>query len=166
MPAITMREVTRENWQEALRLSVHPAQQRFIADYTPIAAIALAKAYIRPGGLTWIPYAFYTDVTMIGFVELAYEPGSQENYWLFHFFIDSQYQGQGYGKQALQTLLQFIKAHFVECRSISITVHPENEHAIRLYTAAGFQPTGEERWGEPVYRLQHFMVNDPESSSS
>ena len=153
MPEITIREVTRDNWQAALRLTVHPAQQRFIADYTPIAAIALAKAYIRPGGLTWIPYAFYAGATMIGFAELAYEPGSAENYWLFHFFIDSHFQGQGYGKQALQTLLQFIKEHFIECRAMYIMVHPENERAIRLYMTAGFQPTGEERWGEPVYRL-------------
>lgn len=153
MPEITIHEVTRENWQAALRLAVYPEQQRFIADYMPIAAIALAKAYIRPGGLTWIPYAFYADASMIGFAELAYEPGSEENYWFFHFFIDKQYQGQGYGKQALQTLLQFIKGHFPECRTIYITVHPENERAIRLYTAAGFQATGEERWGEPVYRL-------------
>lgn len=153
MPEITMREVTRENWQDALRLAVHPTQQRFIADYEPTAAIALAKAYIRPGGLTWIPYAFYANATMVGFAELAYEPGSEENYWLFHFFIDSHYQRQGYGKQALQTLIEFIKKHFVECRAIHITVHPANERAIRLYTAAGFQPTGQERWGEPVYRL-------------
>ncbi len=153
MTTITMREVTRENWQEALRLAVHPAQQRFVADYTPVAAIALAKAYIRPGGLHWIPYVFYANTTMVGFAELAYEPGSDENYWFFHFFIDSHYQGQGYGKQALQTLLQFIKEQFVECRAMHITVHPENERAIRLYTAAGFQATGEERWGESVYRL-------------
>ena len=153
MPEITMREVTRDNWQETLRLTVHPAQQRFIADYESIAAIALAKAYIRPGGLVWLPCAFYADVTMVGFTVLAYEPGSEENYWFFHFFIDKHYQGQGYGKQALQTLLQFIKEHFVECRAIYITVHPENERAIRLYTAAGFQATGEERWGESVYRF-------------
>ena len=157
MPAITMREVTRENWQDALRLAVYPAQQRFIADYIPIAAIALAKAYIRPGGLTWIPYAFYADAIMVGFAELAYESGSDENYWLFHFFIDSKYQGQGYGKQALQTLIQFIKAHFVECLAIQITVHPENVRAIRLYATAGFQATGEERWGEPVYRLAQYQ---------
>jgi len=153
MSEITIREVTRDNWQEALRLAVHPEQMRFIADYEPIAAIALAKAYIRPGGLVWIPYAFYAGATLVGFVILAYEPGSKENYWFFHFFIDKQYQGQGYGKQALQTLLRFIKEHFVECRAVYITVHPENERAIRLYTTAGFQATGEERWGESVYKL-------------
>ena len=153
MPDITIREVTRDNWQAVLRLAVHPEQQRFIADYTPIAAIALAKVYIRPGGLIWVPYAFYADTTMIGFAELAYEPGSADNYWLFHFFIDQQFQGQGYGKQALQILLQYIKERFVECRAMYLTVHPENERAIRLYTTAGFQVTGEQRWGEPVYRL-------------
>lgn len=153
MPKITIREVTRDNWQAALELAVHPEQMRFIAGYEPIAAIALAKAYIRPGGLIWLPCAFYANSTMVGFVVLAYEPGSEENYWFFHFFIDRHYQGQGYGKQALQTLLQFFTEQFVECRAISITVHQENERAIRLYTAAGFQATGEERWGESVYRL-------------
>src|SRR5579872_1481542 len=58
---LTMREVTRENWRATLRLAVHPEQQRFIADTVPIAAIALAKAYNRPGGLLWLPYAFYAQ---------------------------------------------------------------------------------------------------------
>ena len=43
MRTITLREVTRENWRATLSLAVHPEQQRFIADHTPIAAIALAK---------------------------------------------------------------------------------------------------------------------------
>jgi diamine N-acetyltransferase len=85
---LTLREVTRENWRATLDLAVCSEQQRFIADYVPIAAIALAKAYIRPDGLIWIPYAFYADITMVGCTELACEPGSSENYWLFHFFID------------------------------------------------------------------------------
>lgn len=72
MPMLTMHEVTRENWREALRLSVRPEQQRFIADYAPIAAIALAKAYVRPGSLVWTPYAFYAGERMVGFAVLAY----------------------------------------------------------------------------------------------
>jgi diamine N-acetyltransferase len=145
--------VTRENWREALRLAVLPDQQRFIADYVPIAAIALAKAYIRPGGLVWIPYAFYIKTTMIGFTELAFEPGSLDNYWIFHFFIDQHYQGQGFGKKALELFLQCIKGQHAQCRSIQPTVHPENERARHLYTGAGFQPTGAEFSGEPVYKI-------------
>src|SRR5713226_10051913 len=102
MEELSIREVTRENWRAALHLAVHPEQQRFIADSAPIAAIALAKAYIRPGGLIWVPYAFYADAEMVGFTELAYEPGSVDNYWIFHFFIDRHFQGRGYGKEALR----------------------------------------------------------------
>ncbi len=53
MPPISLQEVTAANWRATLNLRVHPEQQRFIADCTPIAAIVLAKAYIRPGGLLW-----------------------------------------------------------------------------------------------------------------
>ena len=150
---LTLCEVTRENWRATLDLAVPPEQQRFIADYVPIAAIALAKAYIRPGGLIWIPYAFYAHTAMVGFTELAYEPGSTENYWIFHFFIDFRYQGKGYGKQALQLFLQFIKEQHPQCCSIQLTIHPENKRAQHLYLGAGFQPTDAVGSMEPVYKI-------------
>src|SRR5260370_27826763 len=118
---LTIREVQRENWRAALCLAVHPDQQRFIADVVPIAAIALAKAYIRPRGLLWLPYAFYANTEVIGFTELAYEPDSLDNYWIFHFFIDVAYQGQGYGKKALLLFLDFLKQQHSHCHSIFLT---------------------------------------------
>jgi diamine N-acetyltransferase len=153
LQVLSIQEVTRENWRATLELSVYPEQQRFIADYVPIAAIALAKAYIRPGGLVWVPYAFYANDGMVGFTELAYEPGSLEDYWIFHFFIDHRYQRQGYGKGGPHIFLQFIKDHHPQCQAIQLTVHPENDHAKHLYTSAGFLPTGTEFSDEPVYKL-------------
>jgi diamine N-acetyltransferase len=153
MNELSLREVTQENWRATLGLVVFPEQQRFIADYVPIAAIALAKAYIRPGGLVWVPYVFYAATEMVGFTELAYEPGSPDNYWIFHFFIDHHYQGRGYGTQALRLFLQFIRGHHPQCQALQLTVHPENAHAQHLYTRAGFRPTGAVFSGEPVYRL-------------
>jgi diamine N-acetyltransferase len=153
MNRVTIREVTRENWRDALRLTVAPVQQRFIADYAPIAAVALAKAYIRPGGLVWTPYVFFADATMVGFCELAYEPESAEQYWLFHFFIDERFQGRGYGTDALAALIAFVKEQRAGCQALQLTVHPENHVARWLYMRAGFAPTGGELEGEPVYRL-------------
>ncbi len=153
MSELSLREVTRENWRATLSLAVFPEQQRFIADYTPIAAIALAKAYIRPAGLTWVPYAFYANTEMVGFIELAYEPESADNYWIFHFFIDHHVQGRGYGKEALRLIIQLVRDHHPHCQAIQLTTHPENEHAQRLYTSLGFQPTGATLSDEPVYRL-------------
>jgi len=153
MAQITMHEVTRENWRATLQLAVAPDQQRFVAGYVPIALIALAKAYIRPSGLVWTPYAIYADDEPIGFTELAYEPESAETYWLFHFFIDQRYQGRGFGQQSLTTFIQYVKQCHPHCQALQLTVHPENLRAQRLYVQAGFRPTEVELDGEPVYKL-------------
>ena len=150
---ITIREVTDENWRETLKLAVQPEQQRFISDYAPIAAIALAKAYIRPGGTLWTPYAIYAGATMVGFFALAYKPDTNDQYWLFHLFIDQRYQGRGYGMAAMRRLIALVKQDHPQCQMLQLTVHPENVAAQHLYSATGFQPTGGERWGEPVYQL-------------
>jgi diamine N-acetyltransferase len=150
---ITIRAVTSANWRETLGLSVRPEQQRFISEYSLIAALALAKAYIRPGGMIWMPYAIYAGDVMVGFFTLAHEPDTTDQCWLFHFFIDQRYQGRGYGRAAMQHIIELVRREQPQSRMLQLTVHPENFAAQRLYTAAGFQQTGEERWGEPVYQL-------------
>lgn len=155
MNRLTLRDVTRANLQAAFRLRVAPEQQRFIAGYAPIAAIALAKAYVHAFGFQWLPYAFYREEEMIGFVALAYEDSAEQRsiYWMFHFFIDVRYQGQRYGREALELLIQEVKARYPACQVIQLTVHPENAQAQHVYTQVGFLPTGAFLDGEPVYRL-------------
>ena len=153
MTVITLRELSRENWREALQLSVHPEQQRFVAEYEPIALVGLAKAYVRPLGLIWLPYAIYAGYEMIGFLELALEPDSTDQYWMYHFFIDQRFQGQGFGKMALAAFIEQVERDYPECRCISMTVHPDNQAAQRLYKSAGFARTDEELFGELLFRL-------------
>lgn len=153
MEDVSLRKVTQENWRATLQLEVQPDQQQFIAEYTPVAAIALAKAYIRPGGAVWEPYAIYAGSTVVGFVELAYTPGSHDDYWVFHFFIDQRFQGQGYGKAALAQLIKLVQERHPDCQALQLVVHPENRRALQLYLRAGFRATGGMRWGEPVYQL-------------
>jgi diamine N-acetyltransferase len=153
MTQIALQEVSAENWRAALALGVQPDQQRFVADCVPIAAIALAKAYIRPGGLVWVPYAIAADQTIVGLIELAYEPNSVDRYWIYHFFIDARYQGKGYGTAALRAFVRLVWATHTRCKQINLTVHPENHQARRVYTGVGFRPAGREVDGEPVYML-------------
>lgn len=80
MSTVVLHEITAANWRATLNLTVHPAQQRFIAEYTPIAALVLAKAYVRPGALHWLPYAIATDQALVGLLALAYQPDSIDNY--------------------------------------------------------------------------------------
>lgn len=157
---ITLKPVDESNWRQALTLSVLPSQQRFVADSAPVAAIALAKAYIRPGGLTWLPYAIYADQQMVGFVEIALEQNQPDDCWVFHFFIDHNHQGRGYGLAAMQALILLIKQTQPTCTGMCLVVHPENAAAELFYRRIGFEATGEERWGEPIYRLNFGDVPD------
>ncbi len=155
---ITVEEVTRANWREALTLAVAPEQQRFVAGVAPIAALGLAKAYIRPGGLVWTPYAFMAHEAdtrqMVGFAMLATTPEpANDDVYLLHFFIDQQFQGCGYGAESLRRLIALAQATYPRRRALALTVHPENVRAQRLYANAGFRPTGEMVDGEPAYRL-------------
>lgn len=159
MERITVAEVTRANWRATLALDVAPEQRRFIAVYAPISALGLAKAYIRPRGLVWTPYAFSAhdgtaEGTLVGFVMLAYTPESAEDYWLFHFFIDQRFQGRGYGAAALQQVIALVRGAHPRSRALQLTVHPENTRAQRLYARAGFCPTGDMLDGEPRFMLR------------
>jgi diamine N-acetyltransferase len=102
----------------------------------------------------WTPYAIYADAEVVGLVALAYAPDSQDNYWIYHFFIDRAQQGNGYGKAAFNRFIQLIQERHSRCRQINLTVHPENATARRLYAGLGFQPDGRELWGELVYSLR------------
>jgi diamine N-acetyltransferase len=153
MNRVTVHEVTRANWRDALRLAVRPDQQRFVAEYAPIVAILLSKAYVRALGMIWEPHAFVVDSEMVGLAALAAEPEHADLRWIFHFFIDERFQGRGYGREALAALMSQVKVSQPVCRSLQLTVHPENHVAQRLYLGMGFMPTGAELDGEPVYRL-------------
>ena len=140
---ITLVAVNADNWRDTLQLAVHPDQLGFVSEYAPIAAYALAKAFVRPDDLTWIPYAIYADDQLVGFAELACLPESADRYWLYHFFIDHAQQGKGYGRQALNAFIGLVRENYPRCREIRLSVHPDNAAAYRLYIDAGFQPTGE-----------------------
>ncbi len=154
---MSVEEVTRANWREALTLAVAPEQQRFVADVAPIAALGLAKAYIRPAGLLWEPYALMAHEAdtrqMVGFAMLATAPEPAFEVYLLHFFIDQRFQGRGYGAESLHSLIALAQAKYPRRRALALTVHPENVRAQRLYATAGFRPAGAMVDGEPAYRL-------------
>ncbi len=153
-PSIALRDIAQENWRDALALSLDPAQLRFVSDTTYPVALTLAKAYIQPGGLPVAPFGIYTGAEMVGFFALTYEPNSVDRYLLMHFLIDRRHQRRGYGMGALHALVALLRERFPTCESVSLTVHPDNHPAQRLYIRFGFEDTGTRLFGEPCYRLR------------
>ena len=142
---VQLKKVTRENWEEVLKLKVKDQQNHFV----PSAAVSLAKVYIKPDGdqVEYIPFAIYDDEVIVGFIMHAYEEGTNDMYWINGFIIDERYLGKGYGRSALCEMIEWIKNKFPICSEIRLTVHRDNHHARRMYTKCGFLQTGD-RWGE------------------
>ncbi|MGF7014935.1 GNAT family N-acetyltransferase [Ornithinibacillus bavariensis] len=151
MSEICIRLITSDNWREALELSVHDEQQRFVASVNPPVAIALAKAYIKPGGKMVEPYGIYNQNKMVGFFNLHYTPDSKDDYWLFHFFIDKRFQRRGLGRKALNELIRHIKNSNPSCNRLNLTVHPENEAGRLFYLKFGFSEDNTMTFDEPTF---------------
>ncbi|WP_002147567.1 GNAT family N-acetyltransferase [Bacillus cereus] len=148
---VQLKVVTRENWEDALKLQVKEDQRKFV----PTVAVSLAKVYIKPDGdnVEYIPFAIYDGDTMVGFIMHAVVRETSDMYWINGFIIDQKQQGNGYGKAALQESIYLIKNKFKACKEIRLTVHKDNISAKKLYERYGFQPLGHDYDGEQVYRL-------------
>ncbi|KXI92957.1 hypothetical protein ACS47_04415 [Bacillus cereus] len=104
---IQLKVVTRENWEDALKLQVKDNQTKFV----PSVAVSLAKVYIKPDGdaVEYQPFAIYNGDLMVGFVMHAVVKETTDMYWINGFIIDQKQQGNGYGKAALQESIYLIK---------------------------------------------------------
>ncbi|TWG43448.1 LOW QUALITY PROTEIN: diamine N-acetyltransferase [Bacillus sp. AK8] len=140
---VQLKVVTRENWEEALKLQVKENQLKFV----PSVAVSLAKVYIKPDGdnVEYIPFSIYVGDLMVGFVMHAVVRETSDMYWINGFIIDQ--------KQALQESINIIKNTFKSCKEIRLTVHKDNISAKKLYERYSFKSLEQEYDGEQVYRL-------------
>jgi diamine N-acetyltransferase len=130
---------------------LNPRQRRMVADN----ALSIAQAHFSENA--WLR-AIYADDTPIGFLMLHigsdYADGIDcPGVYLWRFMIAGPYQGQGYGREALQFLLKHLSALGIPELYTSYGLgegSPEN-----FYKELGFVPTGD-YYGdevEVVYRL-------------
>lgn len=85
---------------------------------------------------------------LLGYVELDGILWNQRNGWL-SIAIGGDFQGQGYGKEAMETLLRFAFDE-LNLHRVQLTVFENNERAISLYESLGFTKEGAHR--EFLYR--------------
>ena len=126
---IILKAINHENEQQCLQLSVHNDQQEFIP--SNLESLTLAKVYEKT-----YPMGIYCNDIMIGFCMWGKDVVN-DRWKIFRFMIDQHFQGEGYGKRALQTVLEHIHAQQVATR-LYISYHTSNIHAAHLYMKAGF----------------------------
>ncbi len=139
--AVVLREIDEDNWLECVGLKVAEDQAGFVASN----AFSLVQARYEPH---CVPLAIYDDDLMVGFIMYAYDK-DDENYWIYRLMVDSSHQRKGYGRAAVEQVVQILSG-VQDCRKIVVSFDPGNLVARQLYLSLGFEETGKMIWDEEV----------------
>ena len=131
---VTLREITKDNYEACLALSVAENQKKFVSSTAYF--LAQAWAYCR----TAYPFAVYADDTMVGFIMLGYYE-RKDRYTVWKLLIDKAHQNRGYGREALRLGIRFLTGRF-GTREIYTAYEFTNSVARNLYYSFGFRKTG------------------------
>lgn len=147
---LRLEKVNGKNVWDILKLTVEEGQKDFVANND----ISIIEAYtaITANGFAF-PFGIYENETPVGFLMIGFDiddywddaPAiAKGNYNLWRLMIDKAYQRRGFGKEAVQLALDFIKS--LPCGKAEycwLSYEPENEVARQLYRSFGFTETGE-----------------------
>lgn len=127
-----LKPITKDNWYKAISLRVREDQVQFVASN----AVSLAQLNFLEN---FHAKAIYHEEEMVGFTLFGIDEDDHE-YWIYRMMIDQKHQGKGYGKQAVQLVIDDIRSLKEERHAtITLSYDPSNEHAKRVYEKMGFQ---------------------------
>ena len=133
-----LRAITENNFMDAFNLRLASGQE----DYVSHPIRSLAQAYVYRDQCQ--PFGIYTGEKMIGYVMVIYDYDIPE-YDIWHMMIDKSMQGHGYGSDALDRVIDFIRTKpFGDSDRIALTCNKNNSAARKLYERKGFYATGAE----------------------
>ena len=145
-----LEKINGSNVWDILKLAVSESQKNYVAAND----ISIIEAYTAIAGNGYaFPFGIYDDEKPVGFLMIGFDVDdywtdapeiARGNYNLWRLMIDQAWQNRGYGKQAVQLALDFIKS--MPCGKAEycwLSSEPENEEARQLYQSFGFAETGE-----------------------
>ncbi|KOS26705.1 spermidine acetyltransferase [Bacillus anthracis] len=143
MNKIYLKAIDKNNWEEAIKLSVKEEQQTFIAsNLYSIAEVQFLDNFYAKG--------IYLEEKMVGFTMFGIDP-EDNNYWIYRLMIDQKYQGKGIRKQAIYLVIdERRRNNNANFSRIMIGYAPENRTAKFAYKKAGFIETELSSWGEQL----------------
>ncbi|MGL6338304.1 MAG: GNAT family N-acetyltransferase, partial [Waterburya sp.] len=112
-------------------------QENFVASN----AVSIAQAHFYPE-VAWFR-AIYADDTPVGFVMLAdSSANSSYTYYIWRLMIDSRFQKWGFGRRAVELILQHVKTR-PQAKYLLTSCAPGEESPRGFYETIGFAYTGE-----------------------
>lgn len=150
---ISLKKIKRSNLEMILNLAVKPKQKSLVAPN----AHSIAEAHFTKGA--WYR-AIYLDDVPIGFVmlrdtTLIHKKIMPDNpvMYIWRFMLDGRYQGKGYGKRAMELVIEHIKSR-PNIKEVSLHHEPAKGNAGEFYKKCGFKHTGKIFLGELEMKLK------------
>lgn len=147
---IRLRDIDEKNWLECIRLTTDRGGQHVLfEEFVASNAVSLAQSKIQEG---WTTKAIYDGDLMVGFAMYGFSR-ELDSYEICRLMIDYRYQGKGYGRKALEKVLEEMM-RIRDCRAVCLSFDPLNDTGRKLYESFGFRDTGRIVDGELLYRLE------------
>jgi diamine N-acetyltransferase len=121
-------------WYATVECTLFPHQKENVNP----AGFSLGRAFLYPKN--YLPCIIWKENTRIGFILLFRWSNGSANGW--SYYLDQNYQGQGYGKTAARLAINILKSA-EPTMPIKISVEQANEKAQLLYRSIGMQEKGE-----------------------
>ena len=140
---ISLRPVTKENYEQVCGLDVAPDQEKYVA----CNMWSLVESMFNQGYET---RAIYYEEKVVGFLMWVLETTEKTSIW--RFMVDHKFQQQGIGRKALELALDEIKS-IRELKEIEICYNPQNPIAKDFYSSFGFHEVGMDSDGDDMLAI-------------
>lgn len=137
---ITLRPLNRFNWEAATQLELHDYQ----SDFMPSILHSIAQSKFEK----LEPMGIFAEDDLVGFAMYGNFSGVC---WINRIMLDKAHQEKGYGKKALQLILNKIKTR-PNCQEIRTSFVHANALAEYFFGKMGFQRITDGLDGEIVMR--------------
>ena len=137
MDEVTLQAVTGDNLDHIIELRVADNQQHLVAPNER----SLAEAAVTTDVMF---RAIYAGDEPVGFLMVSTRP---ERFYLWRFMIDAKHQGKGYGKAAMELLIEQVGQE-TDVTELYLSYVPGEGSPEHFYKARGFTDTGEVHGGE------------------
>ncbi len=146
---VELREITRETLRPILDTDAGDGGRQVAPN-----AISIAQAHFSPEA--WFR-AVYDGDEPVGFVMLYdHTLGTapeQREYFLWRLMVDRKHQGRGFGRAAVEGLVEHVRTR-PDARRLLVSHVKDADRLARFYGSLGFAYTGEEDDGELVMELK------------
>lgn len=142
---VTLRPIGEENVLAIIRLNVTEEQQDLVAPNS----VSIAQAAHTTN--RW-ERAIYAGNEPVGYVLLS-EDRDKPRYYLWRYMIDKRFQGMGFGKAAMELVIEYVRS-IPGATELFLSYVPVDHGPRDFYAYLGFEDTGVEHDGELEMRLE------------